>query len=387
MRHRLKTIIIMAISLALVGCGASVGDNANATSIKIGVNYELSGAVSSYGTAGYRGTQLAIEQINAAGGVNGKQIQEIRYDSKSEPAEAMTLATKLTSEDGAVAMIGPASSGAFKATVPVANKHQVPSISGSATANDTTVLRGKVQPYAFRTCFTDDYQGRQMAGYVVERKGFKKIAIIKDSASDYSQGVSTGFSTEFTKRGGEIVAEVSYSTGDQDFNALVTSLKNKQFDAVYLPGYYTEAGLIIKQARAQGITAPIIGADGWDSPKLVELAGSTALNNVFFSNHYSTLNQSPEVQNFIHAYQERYGETPGSLSALAYDATNIVAAAAAKADMITGPNIARMLAATTDFKGVTGTFSIDDDHNAVKPIIVISLENGQQVHSESYESA
>ncbi len=372
----------------MVACGSSGGANsAQGDTIRIGLNYELSGTVASYGASNVQGIEMAIDEINAAGGVRGKQIEAIKYDSKSEPAEATTLATKLTSQDKVVTIIGPATSGSFKATIPVANKHEVPVVSGSATANDATVLHDKLQPYAFRTCFSDNYQGTAMADYSVARMGAQKAVIIKDNSSDYSKGLAESFRQKFSDEGGTIVNEVTYNTGDQDFNAIVTAIRSQQFDVLYLPGYYAEAGLIIKQARAQGIEVPILGGDGWDSPKLEDLAGDAALNNVFYSNHYSSLDPSPKVQDFIKAFKERYGTEPNAFNALGYDTAKFVADSIERAETIDGPSIASAMAATQDFKGVTGEFSMDANHNPVKSIVVVGLTNGKQATSESYKAS
>jgi branched-chain amino acid transport system substrate-binding protein len=389
-RLRRITTLVLASSLAagMVACGSSGGANsAQGDTIRIGLNYELSGTVASYGASNVQGIEMAIDEINAAGGVRGKQIEAIKYDSKSEPAEATTLATKLTSQDKVVTIIGPATSGSFKATIPVANKHEVPVVSGSATANDATVLHDKLQPYAFRTCFSDNYQGTAMADYSVARMGAQKAVIIKDNSSDYSKGLAESFRQKFSDEGGTIVNEVTYNTGDQDFNAIVTAIRSQQFDVLYLPGYYAEAGLIIKQARAQGIEVPILGGDGWDSPKLEDLAGDAALNNVFYSNHYSSLDPSPKVQDFIKAFKERYGTEPNAFNALGYDTAKFVADSIERAETIDGPSIASAMAATQDFKGVTGEFSMDANHNPVKSIVVVGLTNGKQATSESYKAS
>ncbi|MDK9295173.1 ABC transporter substrate-binding protein [Propionibacterium freudenreichii] len=387
MRRAVSAVLAAVVGLGMVACGPNKVNSAVGDTVKIGVNYELSGTVASYGSSNVKGIEMAIDEINAAGGVRGKQLKEVKYDSKSEPAEATTLATKLTSQDKVVTIIGPATSGSFKATIPVANKHEVPVVSGSATANDATVLHGKVQPYAFRTCFSDNYQGTGMADYAVKRMKATRAVIIKDNSSDYSKGLAESFRQKMTEEGGTITNEVTYNTGDQDFNAILTSIKNQKFDVIYLPGYYAEAGLIIKQARAQGIDTPILGGDGWDSPKLEDLAGDSALNNVFFSNHYSSLDPSAQVQDFIKAYKARYGAEPDAFNALGYDTAKFVADSINRASSIDGPSIAQAMATTTNFSGVTGTFSMDANHNPVKSIVVVGLTNGKQASSESYKAS
>ncbi len=370
----------LAVS-ALTGCSSTGGagkGNAIGDTIKIGVNYELSGNVATYGQDSVKGVEMAIAEINAAGGVDGKKIEVVKYDTKSEPAEATTLATKLMTQDKVVTIIGPATSGSFKATIPVANPNEVPVVSGSATADDVTVMGGKVQEFAFRTCYSDSFQGTAMANYAANEKGAKTAAIVKDISSDYGKGLAESFKTTFEAAGGQIVAEESYSAGDTDFNAILTRLKGQQFDVIYIPGYYNEAGLIIKQARALGITAPIMGADGFDSPTLLDLAGADALNDVYFSNHYSNLDKDPKVQKFIADFKAKYNAEPGAFSALGYDTAYFVADAIKRAETKDSLGIQKAMAATKDYPGVTGTFSVDENHNAVKEITVIGLTNGQQ---------
>ena len=371
-------IAVMAITL-LAGCG---GPAANANEIKIGINYELSGGVATYGQSSVEGIEMAIEEINAAGGINGKKLVAVKYDTKSEPAEATTLATKLMTQDKVVAIMGPATSGSFKATIPVANKNKVPVASGSATADDVTVDENGVKEYAFRICFSDYFQGEIMATYALDNLSKSKAVIIMDSSSDYAKGLAASFKNVFTAGGGTIVAEEAYLDGDTDFNAVITSIKSKDFDVVFIPGYYEEVGLIIKQARAQGIDAPVLGADGFDSPELINLAGAEALNNVFFSNHYSSLDKDPLVIKFIEDFKAKYGKEPDAFNALGYDLAKFVADGISRADKLNGESIKNALETTKDFVGVTGSFSVDENHNPVKSIVVIGLKDGVQATSE-----
>jgi len=373
---------------AAMGLGALAGCSAGTSSdtIKIGVNYEQSGAVATYGTDSVKGVQMAIDAVNADGGVNGKQIELVIYDSKSDPAEATTLATKLMTQDKVVAVIGPATSGSFKATIPVANQNKIPVISGSATADDVTVGPNGVQEYAFRTCYTDSLQGTVAANYASDSLNAKTAVIIKDSSSDYAKGLADNFTRAFTAKGGTIVDEEAYVAGDTDFNAIVTKIRALHFDVIYLPGYYQEAGLIIKAARGLGITQPVLGPDGFDSPDLLALGGASALNNVYFTNHYSSLDPDPKVADFIQAYKARYGVDPNGFNALGYDTANLVVDAIKRASGVNGEAIKDALAATKDFPAVTGTLSIDANHNPVKPIIVIELKDGVQVSSEKVSS-
>ncbi len=372
-------VVVLAVA-AFSGCSSGTGNTAeNSDVIKIGINYELSGGVATYGQSSVEGIELAIEEINAAGGINGKKIEAVKYDTKSEPAEATTLATKLMTKDKVLAVLGPATSGSFKAVIPVAIKNKIPVASGSATADDVTVDASGVKQYAFRICFSDSYQGEVMASYALNNLSKKKAVIIMDSSSDYAKGLAKSFKRVFTEGGGAVVAEEAYLDGDTDFNAIITSIKNQDFDVIFIPGYYEEVGLIIKQARAQGIDAPVLGADGFDSPELVKLAGKEALNNVFFSNHYSSLDQDPTVVSFIESFKKKYdNKEPDAFNALGYDLAKFVADGIGRAEKLNGESVKKALEETKDFKGVTGSFSINENHDAVKAIVVIGLKDGAQ---------
>jgi len=374
-------LLVAALGLsALTGCSGGGGTTSTDT-IKIGVNYEQSGAVATYGQDSVDGIQMAIDEVNAAGGVNGKKIELVKYDTKSDPQEALTLATKLMTQDKVVAVLGPATSGSFTATIPAANQYKVPVISGSATADTVTVdSSGAVQPYAFRTCFSDSLQGTAAANYALNTLNAKTAVIIKDNSNDYGKGLADNFTKAFTAGGGTIVDEEAYVGGDTDFNAILTRVRAMQFDMIYLPGYYNEAGLIIKAARDLGINQPVVGPDGFDSPDLLTLAGASALNNVFFTNHYSSLDQSEKVQTFIAAFKAKFNKDPSAFNALGYDTANFVVDAIKRAgtDNLTGESLQAALASTKDFPAVTGTFSVDANHNAVKQIVMIALTNGEQ---------
>jgi branched-chain amino acid transport system substrate-binding protein len=363
------------------GTTAPGGTN-NSDVIKIGINYELSGDVATYGEDATQGAEMAIDEVNAAGGIGGKQIELVKYDNKSDPAEATTLATKLMTQDKVLAVIGPATSGNFKATIPVATANKVPVVSGSATADDVTVGPNGVNEYAFRTCFNDSFQGTAMANYATQKLGAKNVVIIKDNSSDYAKGLAATFTETFTANGGTIVGEDAYVGGDKDFSAMLTRVRSMSFDAIYLPGYYQEVGLIIKAARDLGITAPVLGADGFDSPVLLDLGGAAALNDVYFTNHYSSLDTDPKVVDFIAAFKAKFNEEPNAFHAGGYDTANFVIDAIQRATAETGEAVKDAMAATKDFVAVTGTLTVDANHNPVKDIVVIELKDGVQACSE-----
>ncbi len=373
--------LTMVMSMALTGCGGGEAGGEESDTIKIGVNYELSGAVATYGQSSVDGVTLAIDEINAAGGILGKQVEMVTIDNKSDAAEVVSVATRLMTEEGVCAVIGPATSGNFKAELPIALENGIPVISGSATANDVT--SGNTKEYTFRICFSDNFQGVAMANYAFKNLGAAKVAIVQDKSSDYAEGLAASFSATFEELGGEIVAAEAYTTGDTDFNAILTSLASKEFDAIWLPGYYQEVGLIIKQARALGIECPILGADGFDSPVLAELAGADALHDVYYSNHYSSLNEDETVTAFIEAYKAKHGVDPDAFNALGYDAAKLICDAIERAGAADPEAIKDALAATSDFKAVTGTLSIDENHDAQKALVVIKLDGGVAVSAEN----
>lgn len=392
----LSLISIILVMGLLAGCTGDNGNNAegnntdgnnSANEVKIGINYELTGGVASYGQSSVDGIMMAFDEINAAGGIDGKKIVPVQIDNKSDPAEATSVATKLMTQEKVVAQLGPATSGNFMATVPVAMGNKVPIISASATADEgvTVDSKGKVNDYVFRLCFNDSFQGVTMASFALNNLDAKDAVIIKDTSSDYAKGLAENFKSTIESNGGSIVAEEGYIKGDKEFRSILTNIKDKSFDAIFIPGYYEEVGLIIKQARDLGINVPILGADGFDAPELVDLAGAEALNDVYYSNHYSSLDQDPLVQDFIEAYKAKYGKEPNAFNALGYDLGKFIADAVQRAGSNDTDAIKDALADTKAFKGVTGTFDMGADHNPVKAAVVIGLENGVQATSVKVE--
>ena len=384
MKRILTGLAAATVGLAmLAGCsgGAGQAQAPAGDTIKIGVNFELSGDVATYGEANVQGIEMAAEEINKAGGIDGKQIELVKYDTKSDAAEATTLATKLMTQDKVITVIGPATSGGMKATIPVAEQNKIPVVSGSATADDVTVDATGVKQFAFRTCFNDSFQGTAAANYAVKKFDAKKAVILRDSSSDYSKGLADAFRTTFTEAGGEIVSEDAYAKGADNFNAVMTKFKGQQFDVIYLPGYYTEAGKAIKQARDLGVTQPILGGDGFDSPVLAEQAGAQ-LTDVYYTNHYSSEDQDPKVQEFIKAFKAKYNTDPNAFNALGYDTLKFVADGVKRAATKDGVGVQKALAETKDFAGVTGTFSVDENHNPVKAVVFIGYKDGKVAVTE-----
>ena len=387
-------LLAAAMGMALfAGCASNSGGGTTTTpgdtgtsttatggTIKIGVATEQSGAVASYGSDILKGAQMATDEINSNGGINGQQVELVSYDTKSDPQVATQMATKLATQDKVAAMVGPATSGSFMATIPVANANKVPVVSGSATADAAMVdNNGNLQPFAFRTCVADSFQGQVAAQFSLNTLNAKTAIIYEDNSSPYGTGLAKTFNDSFTAGGGTIVDTQSFAAGDTDFNAVLTKIKAESFDVLYVPGYYQEAGLIIKAARTLGITQPIMGDDGYDSPTLKDLGGADALNNVYFTNHYSALNQDPKVVAFSAAFKAKYGTDPSGFNAMGYDTMNFIADAITRAGSTDGQAIADAMASTKDFQAVTGTLSVDPaTHNVIKSIVVIQLKDGDQ---------
>jgi branched-chain amino acid transport system substrate-binding protein len=382
--------LFMATALltgVLAGCNSDddssssgSGNSASGDVIKIGANLELSGAVATYGASINDGAKLAIEEINAAGGIDGKKIEYIPVDNKSETAEATSAAIRLAEQEKVVAMLAPATSGNSVATVQIANKHKVPMVTGSGTAPNVTVNDdGSVNEYAFRTCFIDPFQGTVAANFATNELGAKNVAIYADNASDYAKGLAASFKETVEANGGTVVIEEAYVAKDVDFKSTLTNIKSKNPDFIFIPGYYEEVGLIVKQARELGIDVPLMGADGWDSPTLVELAGADALNNTYITNHYSSEDPDATIQKFVEAFKAKNNEAPNAFHALGYDSIYFIVDAIKRVDGdITGEAIQKQLASTKDLSLITGTFTVDENHNPVKSATVLEFVDGKQ---------
>ena len=383
--------VFLASSLivgALAGCSSSEGtssEGGNSSSsessdvIKIGANLELSGSVATYGASIADGATLAVEEINAAGGIDGKQIELVKVDNKSENAEATNAAIKLATQDKVTAMIAPATSGNVLATAQIANQYKIPTVAAAATAPNVTENEdGTMNDFVFRTCFIDPFQGVVAANFATNEIGAKNVAIYADNASDYAKGLAAAFKEQIEANGGTVVAEEAYVADDTDFKSTLTRIKSANPDFVFIPGYYEEVGLIVKQARELGIEAPLMGADGWDSPTLVDLAGKDALNNTFITNHYSSQDPEETIQGFVEAFDKEFGEAPNAFHALGYDTVYFIKDAIERAGSTDGEAVQKALAETTDLSLITGTFSVDEKHNPVKSATVLEYVDGNQ---------
>lgn len=380
---KIAMLVLMVFMLAIVaGCGGGTQDKTadKADKINVGVNVELSGGVASYGTNARDGAILAIEEINKAGGVLGMQINPIERDCKSIADEAMSVSAALVG-DKIVAQIGPLTSGDVAGSTPVMMDNKIPLIAPAATASNVTVddKTGKTRDYIFRVCFIDPFQGTLMAQFAAENLKAKKAVVYGDTSSDYAKGLAAYFKKTFTEKGGQIIAEEGFVKDDRDFRAALTKIKGLNPDFIYIPGYYQEVAPLIKQARELGITAPMGGGDGWDSPDMVGVAGAAALNNTFFTNHYSSQDKDPKIVKFVEAFKTKYNKEPDAFAALGYDAVQLMAQGLKDAGEADPVKLAAAIAKIKDFEGITGKMSIDEKHNPVKAGVVIEFKDGAQV--------
>ena len=375
MRFRvLAAVCLTAFAAVTLSCGKE----GSKKEILVGEYGSLTGGIATFGISTRDGSQLAFDDINGKGGILGQKIKLLVEDDQSKPEEAGTVVNKLIHQDNVVAMLGHVASSHSLAAAPICQAEKIPMISPSSTNPRVT----QVGNYIFRVCFLDTFQGAVMAKFAFDTLKVKKVAILVDVRSDYSVGLQTFFGQAFKKLGGEIVSEQSYSQGDSDFRAQLTAIKAANPEAIYVPGYYTEVGTIVHQARELGITVPFLGSDGWDSPKLWEIGGP-ALNGCYFSNHYATDDPNPVVQKFVNDYKTKYNQLPDALAALAYDAARILADAMQRAGTTDGEKVRDAIAATKDFDGVTGRISINEERNAVKSAVIVKVENGKYLLTET----
>ena len=377
-------VLAIAMSVALTGCGGGekAKPAAQTNEIKIGGNVEMTGGVANYGNQALSGMKLAFKQVNESGGVLGKKINLILADNKSEPAEAANATTKLITQDKVSIVMGPIVSSNVLATVKIAEDNKVVVMTPTGTNEKITVDNGKVRPFAFRACFIDPFQGRVMANYATKSLKAKTAVIYIDSSSDYSKGVAAAFEETFVKNGGKVAGKEAFLQKDQDFKATLTKIKAMNADIVFIPAYYEEVGKIVKQARELGINQPLLGTDGWDNPKVVEIAGAAALNNTFFSNHYSSQDSDPNVKKFIDAYKAEYKEEPSSMAALGYDAAMIVIDAIKRANTTDAAKVKEAMEQTKNLQVSTGIVTMDSNHNPIKSAVVIEMKDGKQTFKE-----
>lgn len=327
------------------------------------------------------GLLMAVDQINQAGGINGRRIDVVIQDDKGSAEEAARLTAKLIDHDKVIAIVAGGTSGNSRAAAPKAQSSHVPMISPSSTDPAVTMIGD----YIFRACFVDEFQGEVMASFAINTLKAHKAAILFDFNSSYGRGLTDFFQTSFHRLGGEIVNEQSYKQGDADFKGQLVSIRAAEPDVIYIPGYYGDVTEIAKQARQLGLTQPLLGGDGWDAPELWQLGGD-ALNGSYISTHYSVDDPSPAIQSFVQEYKQRYGNLlPDAHAALAYDATRLLFDAIKRADTTEGAKLRDALAQTKDFQGVTGSISMDAHRNAVKPAVVLKLLDVRFIYQETIQ--
>ena len=340
--------------------------------IRIGEYASITGKEASLGQSSHNGTMMAIDDLNAAGGVLGRPLLLITEDTQSKPGESATAAKKLISRDKVVALLGEVASSRSLEAAPVAQLAKVPMISPASTNPKVT----ETGNYIFRTCFIDPFQGPVMAKFAKEKLRAQRVALMVSNSSAYSIGLAKFFREAFTANGGTIVLEQKYAEGDKDFKAQLTAIKAAGVDAVFNPGYYNEGALIVLQARDLGLTLPIFGADSWEAEALIELGGK-AIEGAYLCSHYSPADPSPRVQNFVQAYKKRFGTTPDSNASLGYDSVLVLVDAIKRAGSTDRAKIRDALAATKNFAAVTGNITIDAQRNASKNAVIIQVRNGK----------
>ena len=367
----------MLLGVAMLGSVfAGCGDEAKSDEIKVGANFEMTGNVANYGSATLDGLKLAIKEANDAGGVNGKKINLVTVDNKSEASEAVNAATKLISDDKVKVVVGPAVTANVMAESQVANDNKIPVIAPDATSPAVTVENGQVKPFIFRSCFIDPQQGEVMATFASKDLKAKTAVVYIDSSSDYSKSLGQVFKEKFEAAGGKVVMEEAFLQKDQDFKATLTKIKTANADVIFIPAYYEEVGKIVKQARELGITQPLLGTDGWDDTKVVDIAGADALNNTFFSSHYSE--KDKDVQSFIESFKKEYDHAPNVFAALGYDAGKMLIDAIKRAGSDDPEKIQKALEETKDLQVGTGKITMDKNHNPIKSAVILEMKNGEK---------
>ncbi|MBN1207722.1 MAG: ABC transporter substrate-binding protein [Myxococcaceae bacterium] len=342
-----------------------------ADTILLGVATSLTGGQATFGVSTRNGIEMALKEANEAGGVKGKKVAMRVYDNQGKPEEAAQAVTRLITQDKVVMVLGDVASSNSLAMAEKAQAAGVPMITPSST-NPSVTEKGE---YIFRICFIDPFQGYVMAKFAREHLKVSKVAVLQDNKSAYSIGLTDVFTRKFTEMGGRITSTESYSQGDTDYRAQLTAIKKSQPEAIYVPGYYSEVGVIARQARELGLKVPLLGGDGWDSEKLYELGGS-AIQGSYFSNHYSPANPEERIQKFVADYKAAYGGVPDALAALAYDAARVAIEALKKAPDTSGKALRDAIAQTKDFPGIAGVITLDENRNAVKPAVVLEVGDG-----------
>jgi branched-chain amino acid transport system substrate-binding protein len=340
--------------------------------IKVGYYGSMTGKEATFGQSTYNGVKIALDEINKGGGLNGKKLEVIQYDDKGDSKEAGSAVTRLIDSDHCVAVLGEVASSLSIAGGNVCETKHVPMISPSSTNPRVTI--GK--EYVFRVCFIDPFQAAAIAKFTTANLGLKKAAILYDQTQAYSKGLRDDFTKSFKKMGGEIVADQPYNGGDSDFSAQLTTIKAANAQIIFVPGYYTEGGNIAIQARKLGVTIPLIGGDGWDSSQLTAIGGAS-IEGCYYSNHSAP--DQPNMKDFVTKYKAQFNATPDALGGLGYDAMMVLFDSMKRAKSLEGKDLSKAISETRDLKGVTGSISIDKDHNAQKGVVIVQIKGGAPV--------
>lgn len=371
LRGWLRPKMFLLVLAALLAC--SKKEDGGSGPIKIGHFASMTGAQATFGISTDRAIQLAIKERNAKGGVKGRMIELKTIDDAGKQSEAATAVTRLINDYGAVAILGEVASSLSLAGGPIAQKSKIPMISPSSTNPDVTAIGD----YISRVCFLDDFQGWVVAKFAFENLKAKKAAVLYDQAQAYSSALGKFFEEAWTEMGGTITVKAAYTGGNLEISSQLQQLAGSESDVIFLPGYYSDAATIIRKAREAGIKATFIGGDGWDSEELSKIAGN-ALDGNYFANHYSPLEDRPDVKNFVAKYKAEYKAEPDGLAALGYDAALLLFDAMERAKSLAGPDLRDAINQTKNFTGVTGTFSIDAKRNAKKSAVIIGIKDGKQ---------
>ncbi len=370
-------LTLSILALSIVSCTKKEEVSQPTDKIRLGHFAALTGETATFGQSTKKGVDLAMEQFNAAGGFNGKMVEVITYDDQSKPEETSAVVTKLITQDNVLAIIGEVASRLSLVAADKAMQFKVPMLSPSST-NPAVTLKGE---YVSRICFIDPFQGEVMAKFALENLKAKNAVVIRDVKQDYSVGLADYFIKAFEAKGGKILTDISYQSGESDFRAQLTEVKSKNPDVIFLPGYYGDVALIVQQARKLGIKKPILGGDGWESEDLLKVAGKAALENTYYSNHYAPDTKDPSAQSFIQSFKARYnGETPDAMAALGFDAFNVLMHALKNAKSISREDLKNALVQTKDFPAVTGKITLDKNRDAVKSAVVLKFVDGKATY-------
>ena len=367
-------LVVVSLLAGMVGAAWAADPT-----VKMAILAPMTGDVSTFGASTKNGAEMAFEEWNAKGGVNGAKVEWVVGDTRCDPQEARNAANKVIDQDGVKFIVGAVCSSASIPISDVANPKKVLQISPTSTNPQVTLDKdGNVKPYTFRACFIDPFQGTVGAQFALNTLGAKKAAVLKDVGNDYVKGLAEYFEAAFVAGGGEIVASEAYTKDDADFSAILAKVASVQPDVLYHPDYYNKVSLVAKQAKEKGLTMPMVGGDGWDSPDLdVE-----AVDGGFFTNHYSAEDPRPEVQAFVAAYQAKFGEVPDALATLAYDAANILLTAMTEAGN-NDPEVVKDALAAINFNGVSGNITYDENHNPIKSAVILQVKDGKVSYKET----